>query len=143
VKRGVFFVFVLGVVMTAHAGQPPVSVTDARVRWLPGDLPMAGYFVIISHATGPLRLVGAASPAFDDVMLHRSVEEAGMAHMAHVDGVDLVPGQAFAFAPGGYHLMLMHSTQDVHVGADVPVTLRFSNSQTLTVRFRVVGAQGE
>lgn len=142
-RRMLFFMAVLGVVMVARAGQPQVSVTDARVRWLPGDLPMAGYFVITSNATGPLRLIGAASPAFSNVMLHRSVEKNGMAHMAHVDGVDLVPGQPFAFSPGGYHLMLMHATRGLHVGEDVPVTLRFSDGQTLTVRFRIVGVQGE
>ena len=74
-KRVLFSVVMLGMVMVASAGQPPVSVSDARIRWLPGDLPMAGYFVITSQASGPLRLVGAASPAFGGVMVHRSVEE--------------------------------------------------------------------
>ena len=48
-RIGLAVLLLLGSVMTAHAGQPPVSVSDARVRWLPGDLPMAGYFVIISY----------------------------------------------------------------------------------------------
>jgi periplasmic copper chaperone A len=120
-----------------------VSVSDARMRWLPGDLPMAGYFVITSHASGPLRLVGAASPAFGGVMVHRSVEEAGVARMVHVDGVDLTPGQSVAFAPGSYHLMLMDRTRDLHAGEEVPVTLRFGDGQTLVVDFRVTGVQGE
>jgi copper(I)-binding protein len=142
-RRVLFYLFVLGIVMAAYAGQPPVSVSDARIRWLPGDLPMAGYFVITSHAPDPLRLTGAASPAFGHVMLHRSVEEAGVERMVHVDGVDLVPGESVAFAPGGYHLMLMHRTQALHVGEQVPVTLNFSDGQTLTVRFRIAGAKGE
>jgi copper(I)-binding protein len=142
-RIGIAVLLLLGSVMTAHAGQPPVSVSDARVRWLPGDLPMAGYFVIISYASAPMRLVGAASPAFGDIMLHRSVDEEGVASMAHVDKVELYPGQAIAFAPGGYHLMLMNRTQELRAGEEVPVTLRFDDGQTLTVRFRVVGAQGE
>ena len=142
-RRVLFSLVVLGIVMAAHAGPPPVSVSDARVRWLPGELPMAGYFVITSHATGPLRLTGASSPAFGHVMLHRSVEEAGVTHMAHVDGVDLAPGQSVTFAPGGYHLMLMHRTQALQVGEAVPVILSFRNGQTLAVSFRVTGAQGE
>ena len=133
----------LGMAMVACAGQPPVSVSDARIRWLPGDLPMAGYFVITSQASGPLRLVGAASPAFGGVMVHRSVEKDGMARMVHVDGVDLAPGQPVAFAPGGYHLMLMNRTRDLHTGEDVPVTLQFGDGQTLVVSFRVTGVQGE
>jgi copper(I)-binding protein len=142
-KRVLISVVMLGMVMIACAGQPPVSVSDARIRWLPGDLPMAGYFVITSQAPGPLRLVGAASPAFGGVMVHRSVEKDGMARMVHVDGVDLTPGQPVEFAPGGYHLMLMNRTGDLHAGEDVPVTLQFGDGQTLLVNFRVTGAQDE
>jgi copper(I)-binding protein len=142
-KRVLFSVVMLGMAMVACAGQPPVSVSDARIRWLPGDLPMAGYFVITSQAPGPLRLVGAASPAFGGVMVHRSVEKDGMARMVHVDGVDLAPGQPVAFAPGGYHLMLMNRTRDLHTGEDVPVTLQFGDGETLVVSFRVTGVQGE
>jgi copper(I)-binding protein len=142
-KRVLFSVVMLGMAMVACAGQPPVSVSDARIRWLPGDLPMAGYFVITSQASGPLRLVGAASPAFGGVMVHRSVEKDGMARMEHIDGVDLAPGQPVAFAPGGYHLMLMNRTRDLHTGEEVPVTLQFGDGQTLVVSFRVTGVQGE
>ena len=142
-KRVLFSVVMLGMAMVACAGQPPVSVSDARIRWLPGDLPMAGYFVITSHASGPLRLVGAASPAFGGVMVHRSVEKDGMARMVHVDGVDLTPGQSVAFAPGGYHLMLMNRTRELNAGEEVPVTLRFGDGQTFEISFRVTGAQGE
>jgi copper(I)-binding protein len=142
-KRILFYFFVFGIVMVAHAGQPPVSINDARIRWLPGDLPMAGYFVITSHAPGPLRLTGATSPAFGHVMLHRSVEKAGVERMVHVDGVGLAPGESVTFAPGGYHLMLMHRMQALHVGEEVPVTLSFSDGQTIVVRFRITGAKGE
>ena len=142
-RRVLYFIVMLGMVMTAHAGQPLVSVDDARMRWLPGDLPMAGYFVITSHAPGTLRLLGAASPAFGDVMVHRSLEEGGVARMVHVDGVDLIPGVSVTFAPGGYHLMLMGRAQELHVGEEVPVTLRFNDDQTLVVNFRVTGAQDE
>ena len=90
-KRMLLSVLVLGAVMVAHAGPPPASVSDARMRWLPGDLPLAGYFVVTSHSETPLRLVGASSPAFGHVMLHRSLHEGGVEHMAHVDGVLIRP----------------------------------------------------
>ncbi len=137
------FLFVLGPVLVAQAAQPPASVSDARIRWLPGDLPLAGYFSITSHASAPLQLVGAASPAFGDVMLHRSVEEGGMQRMVHVDGLDLAPGKTLVFAPGGYHLMLMEPKQTLHPGDKVPVTLRFGDGQTLEIPFRVEGVQGQ
>ena len=133
----------LAAILTAHAGPPPVTVSEARVRWLPGDLPMAGYFGIVSHAPGPLRLVGASSPAFGEVMLHRSREASGMARMESVHGVTLNPDLPFVFAPGGYHLMLMQRKRELQPGDEVPVTLEFSDGETLTVRFTVVGARGQ
>jgi copper(I)-binding protein len=142
-RRIRFGVLLLGIVIFSHAGPPPVSVSDARVRWLPGSLPKAGYFSLTSHASKPLRLVGATSPAFAAVMLHQSVEEAGVAHMVGVDAVTLDPGHSIAFSPGGYHLMLMDSKQTLHIGDEVPITLRFSDGQTLEAPFKVVGAKGE
>jgi hypothetical protein len=142
-KRLLFSILLLGVVMAAQAGPPAAAVSDARIRWLPGDLPLAGYFVITSHASGPLQLVAAASPAFGHVMMHRSVHEGGVERMVHVDGVDIAPGQAVAFAPGGYHLMLMHRKQPLKVGDEVPITLQLSDGQTLEVPFRVEGAQDQ
>jgi copper(I)-binding protein len=130
-------------IVAVYAGPPPVSITQARVRWLPGDLPMAGYFRITSHADSPLYLVGASSPAFAAVMMHRSVEKGGVSYMEPVERLTLNPAQSVDFAPGGYHLMLMQHRQEVHAGQEVPVTLRFSDGETFTSRFRVVGVQDQ
>jgi copper(I)-binding protein len=129
--------------VAAHAGPAPLTVSQARIRWLPGDLPMAGYFRITSHAMRPLYLVGATSPAFGALMLHRSMEEAGISRMEPVDRVTLNPEQTVEFAPGGYHLMLMQRKQDVHAGQELPVTLRFSDGEIFTARFKLVGVQGK
>jgi copper(I)-binding protein len=39
--------------------------------------------------------------------------------------------------------MLMQRKQDVRTGQAVPLTLRFSNGETITTRFRVVGIEDE
>jgi copper(I)-binding protein len=142
-KRALLSALLLAVTMVAQAGPPPVAIGDARIRWLPGELPMAGYFSMTSHASTPLQLVGAASPAFGHVMLHRSLHESGVTRMVQVEGVDLAPGQTVVFEPGGYHLMLMYRKKALHPGDEVPVTLRFGDGETLEVPFRVEGAQGK
>jgi periplasmic copper chaperone A len=142
-KRALLSALLLAVTMVAQAGSPPVTIRDARIRWLPGELPMAGYFSITSHASTPLQLVGAASPAFGHVMLHRSLHEGSVARMVHVEAIDLASDQTLVFEPGGYHLMLMHRKKALQPGEEVPVTLRFGNGETLEVPFRVEGAQGE
>ncbi|HKK05031.1 MAG TPA: copper chaperone PCu(A)C [Gammaproteobacteria bacterium] len=116
------------------------SVNDARLRWLPGDLPLAGYFALTNTGQRTARLVGAASPAFARVMLHRSTHRGGVAHMEHVEGVDIAPGKTLHFAPGGYHLMLMKRRHRLNPGDSVPVTLRFADGRELSATFRVVGA---
>jgi copper(I)-binding protein len=141
-KRALLSALLLAVTGLAQAGAP-AAIGDARIRWLPGELPMAGYFSITSHASTPLQLVGAASPVFGHVMLHRSLHEGGVDRMVQVEGVDLAPGQTVVFGPAGYHLMLMHRKKAVQPGEDVPVTLRFGDGETLEVPFRVEGAQSE
>jgi copper(I)-binding protein len=142
-KRTLLPALLLTITMVAQAGPPLASIGDARIRWLPGELPMAGYFSITSHASTPLQLVGAASHAFGQVMLHRSLHDGGVARMVPVEGVDLAPGRTVVFEPGGYHLMLIHRKKTLRPGDEVPVTLRFGNGETLKVPFRVEGAQGE
>jgi len=142
-KRLLLVVFLLGLGMAAQAAESPVSVSNARVRWLPGDLPLAGYFSITSREESPLRLVGFTSPAFGQVMMHRSVVEDGMQRMVDVEGLDLIRGETVAFAPGGYHLMLMDRKQTLQPGDEVPMTLRFSDGRTLDVPFRVEGVHAE
>jgi copper(I)-binding protein len=142
-KRALLSALLVAVTMVAQAGPPAAAISDARIRWLPGDLPMAGYFSITSHASTPLQLVGGASPVFGHVMLHRSLHKGSEARMVHVEALDLAPGQTVVFKPGGYHLMLMHRKRALQPGEEVPVTLRFGDGETLEVPFRVEGARGE
>lgn len=117
-----------------------VSVQHARLRWLPGDLPLAGYFELHNRGQRPLRLVGAASTAFGRVMLHRSTHAKGVEHMEHVKSVEVAPGKTLRFAPGGYHLMLMKRRHTIKVGDRIPITLRFADGHRQRVEFRVQAA---
>ncbi|MHB8405075.1 MAG: copper chaperone PCu(A)C [Gammaproteobacteria bacterium] len=47
------------------------------------------------------------------------------------------------FAPGGYHLMRFDRKHPLHIGRQIPVTLKFSNAAHCTVEFVVRGASGE
>jgi len=123
-----------------HNPDQGISVRDARLRWLPGNRPLAGYFALDNAGQRPVRLVGAASPAFARVMLHRSTHRDGVAHMEHVDGVDVAPGKTLRFAPGGYHLMLMKRRHRLGPGDSVSVTLHFADGHQLTATFKVVSA---
>jgi len=105
----------------------PIEIDNPRVRLVPGGAPMAGYFTITNNTDARLRLVSAASPAFDHVMIHRTVVDAeGSARMEHQQGGVLVSsGETVSFKPKGLHLMLMRAERALKVGDDVQVVLGF------------------
>lgn len=119
-----------------QAAEP--EITDARLSLLPGDLPGAGYFNITNTSDEPIILVGAESPAFHMTEMHVSTNEDDVARMQAVDTVEIAPGDDFAFAPQGYHLMFMKRTQPLEEGDEVDVLLHFENQPQLSVSFTVV-----
>ncbi len=124
------------------AGAPMAVVSSAWIRWLPGKLPMAGYFTLKNTGAHELVLTGASSEAYAGVMMHQSVDAGGAETMRHVERLEIGPGKQIEFAPGGYHLMLMHRLHAIKVGDTVPIALHFANGQTLDVTFIVKGAAG-
>ncbi|GLZ87431.1 hypothetical protein Pres01_34820 [Metapseudomonas resinovorans] len=115
-----------------------LEAKDARLRLLPGNLPAAGYFSLTNTGSQPIVLIGAQSPAYAEVMMHRSAVENGTASMQHVEQVEVAPGATVNFASGGYHLMLMQRQQPVALGDQVEVTLQFADGQSLPVTFTAV-----
>ena len=122
---------------------PQGDVSNARIRLLPGDLPLAGYFDLMNRGDQTLVLVGATSIAFKMVHMHRSMEHNGISTMAPVGRLEIKPGATVHFAPGGYHLMLMQAVSPLKVGETVPVALQFAGGQTHQVMFTVNGAGTE
>jgi len=123
-----------------QAADNPARVEHARIRWLPGDLPLAGYFDLTNTGQHPLTLMGASSSAFGEVMMHQTVHSGGEAGMKPVHDLTVRPGQAIRFTPDGYHLMLMGRTRALAVGDQVPVRLKFTGGRSMDVMFAVRGA---
>ncbi len=132
-------VLLLSFLFAASASAAGLGVTGAWIRHLPAGVPAGGFFTVHNPDKQAVALVGASSPAFGMVMMHRTVEEGGVSKMVAVTRVEVPAGGILTFGPGGYHLMLMHPTRDVAVGTKVPVTLKLSDGRELTVRFDVLG----
>ena len=144
-RAGLVAALCLGMAGVVHAAGSPLKITDAWVRWLPGDLPSAGYTTIANTSANPIALLGADSPDYAMVMLHRSLESNGVERMEHVDRLEIPAHGSVALAPGGYHLMLTRPTHPVAPGNTVHLHLHFSGSAgTLDVPFivRPASAQG-
>jgi len=108
------------------APESPIEVDNARLRLVPGGGPMAGYMEIRNHSDDVIVLIRAASPAFGNVMIHRTIVRDGQARMEHQrDGVRILPGDSAVFKPRDLHLMLMQPQVALEVGDQVEVVLEF------------------
>ena len=127
-------------VMAANAAASApanVRVERAWIRWLPANLPAAGYATIVNDGGGAQRLTSVSSADYGSVMLHRSRLAQGDSTMEMVDHLDVPAHGSVKLAPGGYHLMQMHAKHPVKPGDKVPIDLHFADGSTLQVDFSV------
>jgi copper(I)-binding protein len=137
--RGKWACGLLALLLTGGMAQAQdLSLKDARLSLLPGDMPGAGYFSLHNGSPENVTLVGAQSDAFKNTEIHMSMEKDGMASMHAVPEIDIAAGERFEFAPKGYHLMFMHRVAPLEVGDDIEVVLRFADGQQLPAIFEVV-----
>lgn len=123
----------------AMAGEG-VMAENAWIREAPpGASALAGYLTLHNHGDKERSIVGAGSPAFGNVMLHRTEMEKGMAKMVHQKRVNIPAGKSVTFKPNDYHLMMMKPKHALKAGDKVEVTLEFKNGESLTVTHVVRG----
>lgn len=134
---GIIAALLLG---NTHAAEPSVSASNARIRLLPGNLPLAGYVDVANTGSRPLRLTAASSPMFTLVEFHKSVHEGGTVGMVPVERIDLAPHETIRLAPGGIHLMLMGRSKPLKIGDEVPMIMEFADGRTVTLIFAVRSA---
>jgi len=129
--------------LPAMAAANGANVSNPRIRMLPGDLPMAGYFELHNSGKKPITLTHASSKEFGMVMMHKSMHKNGEASMMMVNKIEIAPGKSVSFAPGGYHLMLMNRKKNLKVGDKVLIKLDFASGHSSNVEFKVGGVDTE
>lgn len=114
--------------LLAACGAPeaPVTVSDVDItKPLPGHHMSAGFFVIANNTDEAIRITRVESPQFENVEIHESTVEDGIARMREL-GELLVPARgSVTLERGGKHLMLMRP-QDLGES----VTLHFFSDET-------------
>ena len=119
------------------AGANAISVKDAWVRWLPGNLPAAGYATLVNASAKPVDLVDISSNDYGDAMLHQTVSNGSSQKMVMVDKLTVPAHGQVAIAPGGYHVMLEDAKHKIAPGDTVHLTLKFSDGEALDTPFAV------
>lgn len=124
--------------LIACSPQQGISVENA---WIPEPPPtvqgLAGYMEVENHFSHERVLIGAESPVFQSIQIHRTVvdEQLDLARMVRQSQVVIAAGQILRFEPGGFHLMLLNPSQRLEPGQTIPVILHFANGSQHKVNF--------
>ncbi|CAB3643119.1 copper chaperone PCu(A)C [Paraburkholderia rhynchosiae] len=119
------------------AGAQTITAKNAWVRWLPNNLPAAGYVTLVNASDKPVDLVDISSSDYGDAMLHQTVSNGSSQKMVMVDKLTVPAHGQVAIAPGGYHVMLEDAKHKVAPGDTVHLRLKFSDGETLDTPFAV------
>jgi hypothetical protein len=99
--------------------QPPLVATN-KVGVL--------YFTTMNHGAAADRLTAIESPAVEQVELHESLEENGIAKMRPVETLEIPAGTTIELKPGGLHAMLIGIKEPLAKGAKIAFNLKFEKA---------------
>lgn len=132
---------ILAASTAAQAGDYKLGQLTIRQPWSrPAQAGMngVGFFTVVNAGKTPVTLKSAETPAAGKVEIHQSSTANGVMSMRRQDnGVVIPAGGQVAFAPGGYHLMLLSLKTAQAQGQKVPVTLLFDNGRKVQVELAV------
>jgi copper(I)-binding protein len=122
----------------------PLTVSGAWVReGPPNTAVLAAYMQIGNGGAQDRTLVGAASPQFETVEIHRTEIVDGMARMVPQERLVIPAGGGVTLEPGGLHLMLIQSRQPLSQGDRVSIRLRLDDGTEVPVEAEVRKAEAE
>jgi copper(I)-binding protein len=121
--------------------KPGVTAGAARLVLpvIPGR-PGVIYFRIANMGKAPVTLAGVHVDGVGKAEMHRTNGGA----MKPVDRVDIAPGAAIAFAPGGLHAMAFDIADRLRAGGRTELTLTFADGDktSLPVKVEAMGTSG-
>ena len=87
---------------------------NAWVRAMPpGSMMTAGFGRLVNKSGKDLEISTYTSPQFQEVSLHRTIQEAGVSRMQSVPVLEIPAGTELELAPGGFHLRFMGPAQKI------------------------------
>lgn len=111
-----------------------IEITDAWVREAPpGARMLAAFMVIQNPGDEDVTLTGVDSPAFNHVMLHRSIMVDGIARMQHENAIRIPAGGTVSLEPGSFHLMMSAPETRLQAGDQVEFLLHFADESCVRV----------
>ena len=132
------FALMLMCALVAACGQSqPVTVSDPWANATPVGASVAAVYLELTVADADT-LLSASTNIADHIEMHTSSEENGMMTMRPLTTVALKADEAFSFAPGGAHFMLLGLRQPLVAGMRFPMTLNLQRAGAVVVQVQVV-----
>lgn len=126
---------------SAAVGAPARCEPVIEAPWVraapPGADVLAGYLVFRNPCAEPVTVVGLESLDFGMPMIHRSDVLDGVSRMRHAGKLDVAPGAALRFEPGGLHLMLMKPLRSLAAGDVARLRLVLADGRRVYAEFPV------
>lgn len=132
-------------VTAQEASAAELTIKRAWSRVAPPGAPvLGGYLSITNEGEQPDRLIAASSTISDNVQIHMSSVNDGVATMRQVtDGVAIPSGETVEFEPGELHLMLLNPKSRPGEGDKIPLTLTFEKAGPLDIELVVARSPPE
>lgn len=126
-------VFTLCVSLSCAAARAEqLSISDAWVREAPPTSQvLAAYLHIDNPGAKDVAIVGASSPQFATVELHRTEIVDGIARMVAQPRLVIPATGRVSLEPGGLHLMLIQSLKPLQRGDQVEIEFQLDSGATL------------
>lgn len=97
----------------------------------------AAFMTLVNEGREGDRLIAVQADIATTVEIHQTIIENEVMRMEPVSGIDVPAGERVELKPGGYHVMLIGLKRDLEPGTQIPLTLTFEKSGTLTVEAKV------
>lgn len=123
--------------LSACGAVEDIEVHEAWARPTAQGNTAAAYFSLHNHTSNDDELIGAASSIADVVEIHESKMENDVMTMNMVSTIPLKAGDELTFEPGGLHVMLIGVKQELKVGDEFELVLKFKNHADITVKVKV------
>ncbi|HEY3477107.1 MAG TPA: copper chaperone PCu(A)C [Anaerolineales bacterium] len=136
-------VSVLTTLLFNSCSAPGVEGLEVRDAWARPALQGgngAVYFVIQSSEAD--EIVGVTSDVAESVEIHESRMNEDVMEMRQLQSVPLGAGEQVMFEPGGFHIMLIGLRQDLQIGDEFAISLRFKDHEDLQINVTVTDSPG-
>ena len=125
---------------------PMLAKSDVAVQaWSratpPGASSAAIYGLFKNNNSHEIRVAEVRFAGARHAMIHRTLEDEGMATMAHGE-ILVPPGESYELKPGGLHIMLMGVSSPLLQGCSYPFQIHWENGDTTDHDF-VTGGYGQ